>query len=505
MLFRSIFTVFGENMGPANLIQAGFPLPTELSGTSIRISASGNDVSAFIIYTSATQLAAVLPSTTPLGPAIARVTYNGQQGAALAFTVVAGSPGLFTLNSRGSGPAVLTAGPDFKVITYGNAALEGETLSAWATGVTALQGRADDTAAEAFDPPLTVEVIVGGIQANVRYRGRAPTLAGVDQIVFDVPMGVRGCNVSLLMKVGGAISNFTTLAVGGANRLCSDPGGLSEADVAKARQDGLRIGAVTLKRNRTKVAVSGLGTVEQRADSASADFTYYDAASFVRSQRSVSPGNCIVSTHAGEAAPPDSYSLVKLNAGAQLSLTGPGGTRAINRDAATGLYAASLGSAQVIPGFPTPGSGLFLDPGTYIVTGPDGPDVGAFIARVTVPEPLATSLDSIATVSRGASLTVTWTGGAANEYVAIRGFSSRSSPKVTATLTCIERATAGRFTIPAEVFLAMPPSEVVQGAPMGELSVGSFPAIDVARFMAGGLDVGYLSYSSIESKAVPFQ
>ena len=493
-------------MGPAALVQTGFPLPTELSDTSIRISASGNDVSAFLIYTSAGLLSAVLPSSTPLGPAIARVTYNGQQSAAFSFTVVASSPGLYTLNSQGSGPAVLTT-PEFKVITYTNAAVEGDILSAWGTGVTGLQGRADNVASEFFDPQLTVEVIVGGKQANVRYRGRAPSLAGVDQIVFDVPAGVRGCSVSLVMKVGGAISNFATLPVGGANRLCSDPNGLSEADVSKALKDGLRLGSISLTRSRTKLAVPGIGTIESRSDSAGADFTSYDANGFIRSQNvgGASFGNCIVTTYGGETAPSDFFALTKLNAGAQLTITGPGGTRTIARDSKTGFYSASLGTAQVIPGVPTPGSTLFLDPGAYTVTGPGGPDVGTFNARLTVPQPLVTNLDSIATVSRGSSLAVTWTGGGANEYVYIGGFSGRTSPRATASFTCTERASVGRFTVPSEVLLAMPPSEVSQGAPIGALFVGSFPTNDATRFTATGLDLGFIVYSSVETKSVPFQ
>ena len=502
----SIFAIFGTNMGPAALVQAGFPLPTDLSDTSVRISASSNDVSAFLVYTSANQLAAVLPSNTPLGPAVGRVTYNGQQSAPFAFTVVRSSPGLFTLNGGGTGPAVLTT-PDFKVITYTNAAVEGDVLSAWATGVTPLQGRADNTAAEFFDPQLPVEMIVGGKQANVRYRGRAPGLAGLDQIVFDVPSGTRGCNVSLVLKVGGAISNFSTLAVGGANRLCSDPNGLSEADVSKALQGGLRLGTISLNRTSIKIAVPGVGSIQSRTDSAFADFTRYDADGFIRSQGigGATLGNCVVSTFGGESAPGDPFATAKLNAGAQLTLNGPGGTRSILRDAKTGFYNVSLGTAQVFPGGPSSGSTLFLEPGTYTVTGPGGPDVGTFNARLTVPQPLTTNLDSIATVSRGSALNVTWSGGGANEYIFISGFSARQNPTVGANFTCTERASAGRFQVPAEVLLAMPASDVIQGAPLGNLSVSSIPFNDATRFTASGLDLGFITYSTVESKSVPFQ
>ncbi len=502
----SIFQIKGANLGPAAFAFAALPFPADLAGASIRISASGNDVSAYLIYTSAEYLAAILPSRTPLGPALARVTYNGQQSQPFAFNVVRNSPGIGTLSGSGTGPAILTT-PEYKLITYTYAAVEGDSLSAWGTGLTGLQGRPDNTAAEFFDPQLSVEVIVGGKQANVRYRGRAPGLAGVDQIVFEVPSGVRGCNVSLVLKVGGAISNFSTLAVAGANRLCSDPNGLREADVSKALQGGLRLGTISLNRTSIKTAMPGVGSIQSRSDSAFADFTRYDADGFIRSQGvgGTTLGNCVLSTFDGETAPTDPFTTAKLNAGAQLTLNGPGGTRSIVRDARSGFYNVSLGTAQVIPGVPTQGNTLFLEPGTYTVTGPGGPDVGTFNARLTVPQPLTTNLDSIATVSRGSALNVTWSGGAASEYIFISGFSARRNPTVGAVFTCTERASAGRFQVPAEVLLAMPPSDVIQGAALGSLSVSSIPYNDATRFTASGLDLGFIIYSTVESKSVPYQ
>ncbi len=492
-------------MGPGSLVQASFPLPTDLSGTSIRISASGNDVSAFLVYTSAGQLAAVLPSATPVGPAVARVTYNGAQSAPFSFTVVRSSPGLFTLNGGGTGPAVLTT-PGFDVITYTKAAVEGDVLSAWVTGLTGLTGRADNTAAEFFDPPLEVEVFVGGRRANVRYRGRAPGLAGLDQVVFDVPTGVRGCNVPLAIRVGGVISNYSTFAVGGPNRVCSDANGLSEADTSKALQNGLSIGSIALVRTRSKITVPSLGTAESKVDAAAADFTRFDANSFIRSQGvggGVSVGYCVVSTFSGSSAGVDPFAATKLDAGAQLTLTGPNGNKTLTKNA-TGTYSADLGTSISIPGVTLPpgvpgNAPGYLDPGTYTVIGPGGQNVGAFTARVTVPQPLTTNLDSIATVSRGASLNVTWTGGGSNEYVTVSGFSARTNPTAGAIFTCTERASVGRITVPAEILLAMPASDT------GSLSVSSSPISDTARFTASGLDYGVIVYSSSESKNLPYQ
>ncbi|MCC6537956.1 MAG: hypothetical protein IT162_10425 [Bryobacterales bacterium] len=505
----SIFAVFGANMGPAALVQAGFPLPTTLAGTAVRISASGRTENAFLIYTSAGQLAGVLPSTTPAGPATATVIFNGQESAQFAFTVTASNPGLFTLNGGGTGPAVLTL-PDYRVITYSNAATDGDVLSAWGTGIGALTGRPDNQPAEFFDPQTSVEVLVGGKQATVRYRGRAPGLSGVDQLVFDVPAGVRGCNVSLVIKVGRNISNFSTLPVAGSNRVCSDPGGLSENDISRATANGLRIGSIFLNRTRIRISLPGVGSAESRTDIAGADFTRFDANGFIRSQGGVggvSIGSCVVTTFSGEGAPGDPYAVTKLNAGAQLTLNGPNGiTRTLTREA-DGGYSAAVGTATVIPGFPTGANTLYLDPGTYTVTGPGGADVGSFTARVTVPQPLTTNLDSINSVGIGSPLTVTWNaaGASANELIFIAGSSTTRNPVAGASFVCFERASAGTFTVPAEVTLAMPRSETIEGAATGALTVISSPYTDANRFTASGLDIGTVTYSTAEAKTVSYQ
>lgn len=67
--------VFGKNLGLASLQQAkSFPLPTKLANTSIQITSGSTTADAIMIYTSATQLAAILPSRVPEGNASLTVT-----------------------------------------------------------------------------------------------------------------------------------------------------------------------------------------------------------------------------------------------------------------------------------------------------------------------------------------------------------------------------------------------------------------------------------------------
>ncbi len=106
----SIFIVFGTNMGPAQLIQvSSFPLPTSggLAGTSISVTVNGVTTNAIMLYTSAGQVATVLPSNIPVGTGTLTLTYNGLTSSPAPITVVESAGGIFTLNQAGFGPAVL--------------------------------------------------------------------------------------------------------------------------------------------------------------------------------------------------------------------------------------------------------------------------------------------------------------------------------------------------------------------------------------------------------------
>jgi uncharacterized protein (TIGR03437 family) len=85
----SLFILFGTNMGPATLQGApSFPLQTTLAGTSVSITVNGTTTQGIMIYSMAGQVAAVLPSRTPVGAGTLTVAYNGQSSAPLAIDVV---------------------------------------------------------------------------------------------------------------------------------------------------------------------------------------------------------------------------------------------------------------------------------------------------------------------------------------------------------------------------------------------------------------------------------
>jgi uncharacterized protein (TIGR03437 family) len=497
----SIFAVFGENMAQASLVQYGFPLPTATpEGTSLRISVGGTGVNAFLIYTSAGQLAAVLPSNTPVGNATATVTYNGQTSATFPFNVVARSFGIFAINGAGTGAAVLTDA-NFGVITPTTALLENDVAILWGTGLGAVLFP-DNQAAQVFDlkDQSSVEVFVGNRRANIRYAGRSSCCAGLDQLVIDVPAGTTGCNVSVVVRVSGQISNFTTTAIGTAGRrVCSEPGSYSEADLSAAAARGsLRSGSIVLSRGISKVTNPlGGGTIDSTTDNGGAAFVRFDYRGLIsRGTASASVGDCSVVAFSGQGFV-DPIVPAPLDAGAALSIRGSVGTKDIPR-VSPGVYGASLGGgiALPIPGAPQPAP-LFLNPGAFTVTGPGGADVGPINTSLTIANPFNwTNQDAINSIPRNIDLQLTWTGGASNDLIIISGASTRTNPTAGASFVCTAPASAGRFSVPAIVLSALPPSETQSGIATGSLALTQVPGSNLPTFTASGLDFGYIIYNT---------
>src|SRR5262249_35001469 len=98
--------IFGTGLGPATLVSASYGsnglLGTSLAGTTV----SFNGVAAPILYTSSTLVAAVVPYQLQ-GQTTANVSVVYQGKAAVSYTapVAATAPGIFTLDTTGSGQA----------------------------------------------------------------------------------------------------------------------------------------------------------------------------------------------------------------------------------------------------------------------------------------------------------------------------------------------------------------------------------------------------------------
>lgn len=518
----SIFVVFGARMGPASIAQAGFPLPTTLAGTNVKVTSGGQTLDCPLVYTLAGQLAAILPSTTPVGNATLTVTYNGATSTPRSFRVVSASFGTFSLNQAGSGPGVITnfeSATSQPVNTALRAARPNQTLILYGTGLGPLPaGNADNSAAPAVAiNQANVELYVGGRRANVAYAGRAPGFAGLDQINFVVPAGIEGCAVPVGIKIGNLVSNYTTIAIAASGSVCSDVLGLPQSQLDRLNSSGsLKLGTISLTRLDLEVSAFGFST-NIKTDSGSASFVEYTPTTITSSSSlnaggASSIGTCTVFVGtSSNLTPVDPIQPRGLNAGPQINVTGPKGAKILKSIAtAVGFYSETLSTGGIsIPGIGGGTDGSYLDPGPYSFNnGAGGTDVRAFTANATLAAPVVwANKAAVSTVNRGNGQTVTWTGGDSNAYVVIYGYSATDVTEGAplGIFTCTERASVGTFTVPAAVLLALPPtpSGSSAGLPFGLMGVGS-GNLPVA-FTAPGTDYAYIVSSSLALKSVSYQ
>ena len=509
----SMFLIFGDNMGPAALVQAStFPLPTSagLAGTSVRATVGGTTVDCIMFYTSKFQVAAALPSNTPVGAGTLTVTYNGQTSAPASFTVVRSAFGTFAVNSAGSGPGVLQnfiSQTEQPVNGLTRPARPGQTLILWGTGLGPLTVSGNEAGGAGFGVNLTnvnVRVYVGDKEATVTYRGRSGCCVGVDQVVFTVPSGVSGCYVPVSLVIDNVVSNYTSISVAASGNTCSDPNGFSAADLQTAQTNGsLRYGALSLSRSKSSFSIPGFGTINSTSDIGSGLFFSYNLTQLETAQgTSPALGSCMVSVYRVPGSATDPILPNYLDAGAQIGLTGPGGAKQLVKSTPAGtiLYFATLGQTDPLGG---PGS-LYLSPGNYTFSGTGGTGVGPFqVVHNHVDNFTWTNEAEITAVARSNSLTVRWTGGDPSGFIYIAGSSTNVAGNAGASFYCFANQSAGSFSVPPSVLLAIPVSTSISGVPSGALIVGSVSS--TTRFAATGIDFGFVNSLEQVVKLVDYQ
>jgi len=160
------------------------------------------------------QINAIMPSDAPLGVAQLQVLYAGFPSAPVTIKVVPTNFQFFVADDRSMGIFQAVASPsDYPLCTREAPAHPGQIVIAWGTGLGAGAGP-DSLSPQGISLPVDVEVLVGGRPAQVVYKGRAPTFAGVDNLYFAVPGDApTGCRVPVQVRAGGVDSEPVTIAI----------------------------------------------------------------------------------------------------------------------------------------------------------------------------------------------------------------------------------------------------------------------------------------------------
>jgi len=186
-----------------------------------------------------------------------------------------------------------------------------------------------------------------------------------------------------------------------------------------------------------------------------------------------------------------------LDAGPQLVVTGPGGSRTILTDS-NGLFYATLGSA-----------GSFIQPGAYTVTnGAGGANVAGFTWNLMAPAPITfTNLPN--TINRAQDLTLNWTNSSAFQGVSIFGISGvplSSGQTVCVEFFCTAPASASQFTIPSEILKLIPPNGYGYPGQHGvSIQIAGVSSNSYTVPGSPGIDAGFFSLASYTATVVGVQ
>ena len=503
----SIAVIFGKNLGPAALAQAAaLPLTTQLAGTEVDITWGANGTGfGWMLYTSAGQVSFILPSAVPVGPATVTVKYNGAASNGVKIQVVKTAFGFFTRNGQGTGPVVAqnyvspTSLPTNGLAAAGQ---PGQTLILYGTGLGPVSAL-DNNAPGAATIPVDLTIYLGGVALTPSYVGRNPAFPGLDQINFTLPPSfsadvktagppaagpggsLAGCYVSMTVDITGAMpSNQVTVSLARPGQAdCPDPFGFDIATKQTLDNGGTVVFGL-MEMARFYLGYLGLPGISY-VDAAGGGFVRGNSdTAYQLSQNQgnpypwIKPGQCIViDPVAGTvqnsqalqlpAAAPNFQVTQIVNAGTSWTLSGPGVTMPLNK--------------QANGGYATNGTNTFLTGGTWTISSSGGNtangDVGPFSVPITLAANAPPNWTNAANYDAkvlllppagGApAITFTWKpfgdpnnpnfvgveGSSANYKIDLLGGNFGIDGK---TFQCVALSTDGTFTVPPDVVGKLP-------------------------------------------------
>jgi uncharacterized protein (TIGR03437 family) len=453
----------------------GFPLMTNLAGTSVRIVVGAVTVQAYVLATESPWVRALVPSNTPVGEGRVIVTYDGRDTPPQGIDIVERGFGIFDGTYDGPGSqtpsftfarAVHNASPDgsTRPNSLGDSVRPGESVILRGTGLGSASG---DEATGPLPGDLNIPglaVLVGGKAASVVYAGRSQCCAGVDEVIFEVPAGIEGCNVPVSVRYGqnGHGSNEIYLSVNSNGGPCSDPHGLSQSESRALAAGDLRAAHIHALQDNDGVSWSAqLG--------------------LARNGGRIPIGTCAQGMWGWGSL--TVYVPSALDAGPAINIRmARGNSQGLNLE--RNNYFGRINGP--------------LSSGEYTIDNEaGGRDVGPFRATVTVPpQPSFTwtnrsELNS-ARISDG--IPVTWLGGDPSGYVMIGGwFESGGEAWGNGGFICHEQVEKGTFTLPPALLARLASDWLDRPTYEGANSIRLWVGYTISRrFEISGLGPGIL-------------
>ncbi len=505
----SIFDAYGQTQGtPPGAAVASFPLGASLAGVSVQVTVGDRTVDALILEIKPALVTypgmpisfgvrAVLPSATPLGVASPVVRYKGEPVTGFGgpkMLVVAHDLGLYSASDGGSTAQNVGSSGSPQLNEFGHAATPGQLVVLWGTGLGPV------SADEAVGPApgdlgiQGLQVLVANKPARVVYAGRSGCCAGLDQIIFEVPAGIEGCGVPVVVQFSedGSQSNGARVSIAAQPGPC--PTGLS-ADLTQKYLSGSLVAGVLQGSN------PGEGPVSLTAAFA------VGLAPWNLASPTMPNGSCYGTAGLAGASASMTFQGTlprPLDAGPQIALRTPEEIVVLTRSGSVASPASQVAPLRYTGDTQT----KQLPAGDYAIdNGGGGPDIPSFQSTFSLPDLSFawTNKDSLSAVAASQDLTITWKAGSPDGYVFVGGGYSRSpglAPEddLESSFVCVESAGKGAMTIPGSVLWR------AKGSSVPDLVLQLSVSNTVFRtFQAPTLDIGNFSWTTGITRQVKFQ
>ena len=207
----SLFSIFGTGLSTSTASAQTLPLPTTLGQTQVLV----NGTPAPLVYASAGQVNAQMPTEVPTGQAVTLTVKNGESTSnTVALNIPPAAPGIFTID----GTEAIVQNPNGSVNSSSTPAHPGDVLVAYLTGGGAVNSGSWSTGVASPSGPASVTasytLTVGNQAAQVEYLGLTPGFVGLYQANFTLPSMAAG-TYPIVVTVAGNASNAATVVVGG--------------------------------------------------------------------------------------------------------------------------------------------------------------------------------------------------------------------------------------------------------------------------------------------------
>jgi len=211
--------IFGDHLAEQQSIADSVPFANQLGGT--RVLFGGESLP--LLYVNSTQINAQVPyGLVPDTQHQLQVVFKQDQSEPVDVTVAQTQPAIFTTNQAGYGQgAIFWTNPanSYVLADTANPVPAGAVLEIYATGLGPVTRNVASGTVSPGDPPAevqqTVSATIGGLPADIKFKGLTPGSVGLYQINTVVPTGIPpGSAVPIVISVGGQVSQpGVTIAV----------------------------------------------------------------------------------------------------------------------------------------------------------------------------------------------------------------------------------------------------------------------------------------------------